>query len=213
MFGVSRIAGVEFEPGAGWLQLQIHPAGWSASGEDVGDRREIDQVETVLVGHVPVVSVAEDDGFDLPARMDDFQQLPGVSQAGGFFGIKFVGVVVDDDEGRFVSAGVERGTQPVELGFTTAARHCVGLVQGIQNEEIGAFGWDDGDAAFDDRRLVRWEREQKMQAMIVVAECQMDRHAGTANRIEQGGERCVVGNFAGLMGEVADNKRRSWQMT
>ena len=64
-----RVVGAQLEGGACFVEREIHPAGHFPRVEWVRNGGEIDQVETVLLRRAPCMRVAEEQRFDVAARM------------------------------------------------------------------------------------------------------------------------------------------------
>ena len=92
----------------------MRPAGRLPFEKDIGDRRQVDQMDAagVLV-HVPEVRVAENVGLHLLAGTNDLEQGFGVFQAAD--GCQYAGIVVDQNQRGFARVGVERFGQPIQL--------------------------------------------------------------------------------------------------
>jgi hypothetical protein len=60
--------------------MDIDPAGYFSLGERIADRRQINEVNSILLGKSPRVSVAEDEGLDLRAILENRPEVHGVSK-------------------------------------------------------------------------------------------------------------------------------------
>lgn len=74
---------VEREAGAVGGEVAVDPAAGLAGAEGVGDGGEVEKVKAFLLEGPPLVSVAKEEGLDLPAREEDVHQSLGVGEAGG----------------------------------------------------------------------------------------------------------------------------------
>lgn len=152
-----RVEGAKLQGCAVLAQKSIDPAVGAAFFEDPGDGGEVDEVEAVAFFAMPVVGVAEDVGFDVFAGEEDVEEGLGVFEAadGDFFGggielAFFVGVVMDEDDGRFFGVGVEGGGEPVELFWAEDAGDFVGDFERVEDEKVGTGGGDEeGVVIFD----------------------------------------------------------------
>lgn len=133
------VEGVELKVDAVGAEAGFDPAVGFAIGEDVGDRREVDEVDSTTLGLCPVVGVAVDEGFDVVSAVEKFEEGVGVldTAPGSAFGGRFeLRVVVGHDDGGFVGAGVKFFGEPVELGFAESAGDDVDFCERVEQEPV-----------------------------------------------------------------------------
>src|SRR5260370_1031122 len=79
---VATIYAMEFEYHPLWREVRVDPPGRISFAEDVGDGRQIDQINAAGVAlDFPGMSVPENVGLHLRAGPNDFEERAGVYQA------------------------------------------------------------------------------------------------------------------------------------
>jgi hypothetical protein len=202
--GVGFIEAVKLELAAGGLELAIDPGGGLFGVEYVGGGGEVDEVEALGLFVGPLVGVAEEEEFDLFAGEEDVHEGGGVDQAVEMmFGFVDLGLVVEHDDDGFGLAGVEGGLEPGELFGAEEAGGGFGFVEGVEEDEVGAGGGEEHDAAVGEGVLFRGDGGGEVLAVVVVAEGEVDGEAGLAIGAEEGEDLGVVFGVAGVEGAVA----------
>ena len=220
MFGVEA---AEFEFGAGVGEGGADPAAGAAGFEDVSGGGKVDEFHAVfMAGDMPVVGMAIDIGFHLAVAGEEFFHGRGILQAaqrtqmaeqpihleraakaGNFHdGIE---MVVADDDGGAVGAGVEFAGEPLLLVGAEETGALVGGFQGIEQEPVVAGGGENADLFGGDGGILgRIEGEGLPEgfAVVVVAEEEVDGGEGADGGEEffKGG---VIAGRGGVEGEVA----------
>ena len=118
-----------------------------------------------------------------------------------------------DHDRRLVGPVVEGLGQPGELLRSDLARHAAGLIEGVDQEQVGPRHRDDlGEFSSHDLRSLtlpaRLHRPDEVVAVVVVAEGQMQWQAGLPQRAEQIDDGGVIADLAGLLGQIADDQPR-----
>jgi len=116
-------------------------------------------------------------------------------------------VVMGRQDRRLASPGIQRCGQPVQLRLPQQPGRAVRLVERIQQEPVHAGRLDDRHMVLERRRVRRLELRKggpEVRPIVVVAQGDVQRDAGLADRLDQAAEHGVVGRVSFQVNRVAD---------
>lgn len=118
-------------------QHSADPAAGFAVGKDIRRGRQINQMNAAFHAQVPVMRMAVETRLDLLARANDFEQCLAVPQPADF--AEQAGIVMEQEDRRFVRMFIQRVRQPIQLFMTESARRQFRSFERIQHEPVGAW--------------------------------------------------------------------------
>ena len=210
--GVADIERAQLQRGAAFAEIAIDPAGHFGGLEWVANGREVYEVQSFAFAHAPGVGVTEEERLHLAAREQDGEQFLRVGEAGFFRRVAADWVMVDHDECGLVGMGIKGAGEPGALFFAEAAGRLFRYVERVEQEPVGARAFHDGDVFAHERRrrgASVLQRAPEDVAFVVIAEGEVKRRAGGAQRRQEAGEGDVIVGEAVIEGAVAVDKHAS----